>query len=91
MSGNARQVAMVFQDPTNSLFPVHTVSTQLCEAIRLHRGVAQPEAERLAEELLAVSGCPTPHSACVPIAISSPVGWPSALRSRWPCAGSVAC
>ena len=55
-----REIAMVFQDPTNSLSPVHTVSTQLCEAIRLHRGVGQPEAERLAEELLARVGLSNP-------------------------------
>ena len=31
---------MIFQDPMTSLNPVHTIGTQLVEAIQLHRDVS---------------------------------------------------
>src|SRR5262245_5886575 len=46
------QLAMIFQDPTSSLNPVHRIGTQLCEALRLHRGLAGSAARAEAVRLL---------------------------------------
>jgi peptide/nickel transport system ATP-binding protein len=35
------EISMVFQDPMTSLNPVHSIGTQLVEAIQLHRDVSQ--------------------------------------------------
>ena len=51
-------IAMVFQDPMTSLNPVHTIGTQLMEAVRLHRDVSKMQARRRALELLKQVGIP---------------------------------
>jgi peptide/nickel transport system ATP-binding protein len=35
-----RRMAMIFQDPMSSLNPVHTIGTQIREALALHRGMS---------------------------------------------------
>lgn len=55
-----REVAMVFQEPASSLSPVRTVSSQLCEALTLHRSVTRRQAEYMAIELLGRVGLPDP-------------------------------
>jgi peptide/nickel transport system ATP-binding protein len=46
------KLAMIFQDPTSSLNPVHRIGTQLVEALRLHRGLAGEGARAEAVRLL---------------------------------------
>lgn len=54
-------IAMVFQDPMNSLNPVLRVGKQIAEAVQIHnRRVSDREAERRAIELLTLVGVPQP-------------------------------
>jgi peptide/nickel transport system ATP-binding protein len=54
-------IGMVFQDPMTSLNPVHRISWQLVEAIRLHhRNLSRKAARRRAIELLQLVGIPQP-------------------------------
>jgi peptide/nickel transport system ATP-binding protein len=51
-------IAMIFQDPMTSLNPVHSIGTQLQEAILLHRDVTKKAARSRALELLKAVGIP---------------------------------
>jgi microcin C transport system ATP-binding protein len=46
------RIAMIFQEPTLSLNPLHRVERQLVETIQLHRPMADAAARRRAQELL---------------------------------------
>jgi len=52
------EIAMVFQDPMTSLNPVLTIGTQLTEALKLHMGMNNTQAEKRAAELLDMVGIP---------------------------------
>ncbi|HSG17234.1 MAG TPA: ABC transporter ATP-binding protein [Anaerolineae bacterium] len=52
------QVAMIFQDPTQSLNPVFSVGQQMDRVIRVHMNISKSEAEALAEEMLTAVGLP---------------------------------
>jgi peptide/nickel transport system ATP-binding protein len=47
-----RRIAMIFQDPSSSLNPVHRIGRQLVEALRLHRKLSGASAEAEARRLL---------------------------------------
>ena len=51
-------IAMIFQDPMTSLNPVLTIGTQITEALKLHLGMGQKEADARAAELLGLVGIP---------------------------------
>ncbi len=53
-------IAMIFQEPMNSLSPVHTIGDQIIEAILLHREMSKVEANEYAAELLKLVGIPKP-------------------------------
>ena len=46
------EIAMIFQEPMTSLSPMHTIGDQITEAIMLHQGLNQKEAEERAIEML---------------------------------------
>jgi peptide/nickel transport system ATP-binding protein len=47
-----KRIALIFQDPTSSLNPVHRVGAQIGEALRLHRGLSGSAARAEAKRLL---------------------------------------
>ena len=55
-----RHMAMVPQDPTTALNPVHTVGWHLVEAVRAHHDVSRKQAGARAVELLELVGIPEP-------------------------------
>ncbi len=52
------RIAMIFQDPTSSLNPVHRIGRQITEALALHRGMAGGAARAEAKRLLDQVGMP---------------------------------
>jgi oligopeptide/dipeptide ABC transporter ATP-binding protein len=56
-----KQIAMVFQDPSESLNPVYTIGHQLEEVLTKRGGMSRPNAQRRAVELLARVGIPSPE------------------------------
>jgi len=61
MSIRGRRIAMVFQDPTGSLNPVHRVGQQLLESLAIHRGLRGSSALAEAVNLLKLVGIPDPQ------------------------------
>jgi peptide/nickel transport system ATP-binding protein len=51
-----KEIAMIFQEPMTSLSPVHTVGSQIMEAIELHQKVGAEEAASRAIEMLEAVG-----------------------------------
>ncbi|HEY9076992.1 MAG TPA: ABC transporter ATP-binding protein [Anaerolineaceae bacterium] len=55
------EIAMIFQEPMTSLSPVHTVGSQIEEAIMLHQGVDQNEARKRTVDMLRAVGIASPE------------------------------
>ncbi|MAS38264.1 MAG: dipeptide/oligopeptide/nickel ABC transporter ATP-binding protein [Anaerolineaceae bacterium] len=55
------RIAMIFQEPMNSLSPVHTIGFQIIEVLRLHLHMSKREARLRAIELLRLVGIPRPE------------------------------
>jgi oligopeptide/dipeptide ABC transporter ATP-binding protein len=51
-----KDIAMIFQEPMSSFSPVHTIGSQIMEAILLHQTVTQEEARKMTIELLRLVG-----------------------------------
>jgi oligopeptide transport system ATP-binding protein len=58
-----KEIAVVFQDPMNSLHPMLTIERQLTEHQLVHRSVTKAAARARALELLDVVRIPDPHAA----------------------------
>jgi peptide/nickel transport system ATP-binding protein len=54
-------IGLVFQEPMSSFSPVHTIGSQITEAIRLHCGLSKKQAVDRAVELLEQVGIPRPE------------------------------
>jgi microcin C transport system ATP-binding protein len=55
-------ITMVFQEPMTSLNPLHTISQQIGEILKLHRGLTGQAAQTCTLELLTKVGIPDPAS-----------------------------
>jgi len=51
-----KDIAMIFQEPMSSFSPVHTIGSQIIEAILLHQTVTREEARQKAIDLLRLVG-----------------------------------
>ncbi|MCX5874237.1 MAG: ABC transporter ATP-binding protein [Deltaproteobacteria bacterium] len=56
-----KDITMIFQEPMNSFSPVHTVGSQIIEALTLHSDVSTNEARNRAVEMLKRVGIPQPE------------------------------
>jgi oligopeptide/dipeptide ABC transporter ATP-binding protein len=55
-----KDIAMIFQEPMSSFSPVHTIGSQIMEAILLHQDVTKEEARQKTIELLRLVGISSP-------------------------------
>ncbi len=56
-----KDISMIFQEPMNSLSPVHTIGEQITEGMVLHLGLSKHDALERAIDLLGEVGIPKPR------------------------------
>ncbi len=56
-----KEIGLIFQEPMTSFSPVHTVGSQIIEAILLHQKLSKREAREKAIDLLRLVGIPKPE------------------------------
>ncbi len=56
------RISIIFQEPMTSLNPLHTIETQIREALLLHQGLTGPAARARTLELLSQVGIPEPQT-----------------------------
>jgi microcin C transport system ATP-binding protein len=56
MGVRGNDITMVFQEPMTSLNPLHTISRQIGEILRIHRGVSEKQARERTLEMLELVG-----------------------------------
>ena len=56
-----KEIALIFQEPMASFSPVHTVGSQIAEAIRIHHQVKGAEARNRMVEMMRKAGVPQPE------------------------------
>lgn len=54
------KISIIFQDPLNSLSPVHMVGNQLTEVLLLHKKMSKAEARERSIQMLKLTGIPDP-------------------------------
>jgi peptide/nickel transport system ATP-binding protein len=81
------EIAMVFQEPMTSLSPVHTIGSQIVEAITLHQKVDKAQAREQAIEILNLVGMPQP----VQTVDSYPYQLSGGMRQRGVIAMALSC
>jgi peptide/nickel transport system ATP-binding protein len=57
------RISIIFQEPMTSLSPLHTVGSQISEALMLHRECTSSEGQELARDMLHMVGFPDPARA----------------------------
>ncbi|HEY0606696.1 MAG TPA: ABC transporter ATP-binding protein [Herpetosiphonaceae bacterium] len=55
------RISMIFQQPTTALNPVFTVGDQIKEALKVHKGLDEGEADKRCEQLLSLVGIADPR------------------------------
>lgn len=82
-----RDIAMIFQEPMSSLSPVHTIGSQIIEAVRLHQPLSRSEARQRAIEVLEQVMIPHPER-CID---SYPFEFSGGMRQRAMTAMALVC
>jgi peptide/nickel transport system ATP-binding protein len=82
-----RDIAMIFQEPMNSLNPVMTIGDQIAEGIMLHERTTRTERREKVVELLRLVGMPDPASRLS----AYPHQFSGGMRQRVMIAMAVAC